>query len=152
MNNILITAFSAKDIPGCLEIFDSNVPEFFAPDEREEFAAFLDNPPGPYFVMKQDGGAIIGCGGFAPARNDDGLAVLCWGMIHRRFHRQGLGKVILRHRIDAITAAGSFNNVSIETSPESAGFFNRYNFGTTRIVADGFGAGRDTVKMIRRIA
>ena len=34
--------YSQADRERCLAIFDSNVPRFFAPDERELFATFLD--------------------------------------------------------------------------------------------------------------
>ncbi|NIP61090.1 MAG: GNAT family N-acetyltransferase, partial [Gemmatimonadetes bacterium] len=43
-------------------MFESNVPEDFRAEEREEFQAFLERLPGPYLVLEGDDGAVIGCG------------------------------------------------------------------------------------------
>jgi hypothetical protein len=44
--------YSIADRGACLAVFDGNVPEFFIPPERADFAAFLDALPGPYLVVE----------------------------------------------------------------------------------------------------
>ncbi len=64
--------YTTDDYAACLAIFDSNVPMFFAPEERAEFSAFPGKPQGAYFVLVDDGGGglwrvavIAKCGGLA---------------------------------------------------------------------------------------
>jgi hypothetical protein len=59
-----IRSFSQSDRPACLEILESNTPEFFIPTDYDGYGAFLDNLPGPYFVLKEFG-QIAECGGSA---------------------------------------------------------------------------------------
>ena len=42
-----IRDFTQGDRAACLAIFDSNVPEFFVPAERDALASFLTTLPGP---------------------------------------------------------------------------------------------------------
>ena len=39
----------------CLEVFDANCPEFFAPNERVDYVDFLDRSPAGYEVRLGDG-------------------------------------------------------------------------------------------------
>ncbi|HEX8430709.1 MAG TPA: hypothetical protein VF625_05455, partial [Longimicrobium sp.] len=59
--------YTTADRDPCLAVFDSNVPDFFVPAERGEFAAFLDALPGPYLVVESAAGTVVGCGGYAVA-------------------------------------------------------------------------------------
>ena len=48
----------------CMAIFDSNLGQYFAYDERDEFTEFLDSPgkTSRYFVCIENG-AVLACGG-----------------------------------------------------------------------------------------
>ncbi|MEZ4737036.1 MAG: hypothetical protein R3E79_58905 [Caldilineaceae bacterium] len=48
--------YQAADLEGCLALFDSNLPTFFAPHERAEFIEFLANTTDPYFVVVDEQG------------------------------------------------------------------------------------------------
>jgi hypothetical protein len=64
-----VREYTTGDRDACLAVFDSNVPRFFTPAEREEYAAFLDAPlPGPYLVVEDEAGVVVGCGGYALER------------------------------------------------------------------------------------
>lgn len=147
LNHSFIPYFPS-DRESCLEIFDSNTPGFFAPSERKEFERFLDDLPGPYFVLKVDDQKVIGCGGYAVSRDHEDVAILCWGMIHRVFQRQAWGGRLLEYRLTEIETQPKFCKVSIETSPESSGFFKKFRFQIVEVVEDGFGLGRDLVRML----
>ena len=41
MSDVLTRPYVATDLTACLAVFDGNVPDFFAPAEREEFRAYL---------------------------------------------------------------------------------------------------------------
>ncbi|RMS33545.1 Acetyltransferase, GNAT family [Pseudomonas ficuserectae] len=87
MATLLPYTLSARNI--CLDIFDSNVPRYFDPAEREQFASFLMAPLGQYFVVERDGD-VLACGGYL-VLSDPLVAELTWGMVHGEQHGSGLG-------------------------------------------------------------
>lgn len=143
-----VRAFAPADRAACLALFDSNVPEFFAPHERAEFEQWL-NDPGEYFVL-EDGGKVVACGGvwLDPARPQRS-AGLSWGMVARDVHRRGYGSRLLAFRLARLWALGAAE-VHLDTSQHSAPFFARHGFQEVRRVADGFGPGLDRVDMRAR--
>lgn len=147
-----VREYTPADRDACLAVFDSNVPRFFVPPEREEFVAFLAALPGPYLVIEGDSGEVVGCGGYAmePGTND---AHLCWGMIDQARHGTGLGRLLLdarleRVRADAADAAGgSIEAVALHTSQHTRGFYERRGFHVERVTPDGYAPGLDRCDM-----
>lgn len=136
-----------NDRSACLGLFDSNAPKYFAFEERKDFDSFLDEPKGHYFVMEDDKGEIVACGGYAAHKEETSVAGLCWGMVHRDFHRLGIGYQLLAERLERIAAEPQFSHVRIDTSQHSRGFFERFGFVVKRILPDGFARGLDLVAM-----
>jgi len=65
MTDIVSHPYEAADMDACLAIFDSNTPDFFAPEERDDFARFLargHDRDRPYIVLEREG-AVIAWGG-----------------------------------------------------------------------------------------
>jgi hypothetical protein len=97
-----IRSYSQSDRHACLEILESNTPEFFIPTDCDGYATFLDNLSGPYFVLEQFG-QIAACGGWA--MDAAGVADLTW--INVRFSnwlfidgfRLGFRKEFLKPRV-----------------------------------------------------
>lgn len=139
-----VRAYLDTDKDACLAVFRSNTPTYFAAHEEAEYAAFLDDLPGPYFVGV-DGDAIIACGGYA--MNAPGVAALCWGMVDRAHHKRGLGEILLRARLDAMSASHTVHAVEIQTSQHTQGFFERFGFVVQVVTSDGFAPGIDLVAM-----
>ena len=73
---------------------------------------FSTTSPGPYFVLEQFG-QIAACGGWA--LDTAGVADLTWGMVRRKFHRRGLGRELLRFRLNAIRNDGRATLVRVRT-------------------------------------
>jgi GNAT superfamily N-acetyltransferase len=139
-----IRSYSQSDRHACLEILESNTPEFFIPTDCDGYATFLDNLPGPYFVLEQFG-QIAACGGWA--LDTAGVADLTWGMVRRKFHRRGLGRELLRFRLNAIRNDGRATLVRVRTAQLVEGFFVREGFSVVDVVLNGFGTGLDKVTM-----
>ena len=139
-----IRSYSQSDRHACLEILKSNTPEFFIPTDCGGYGAFLDNLPGPYFVLKEFG-QIAACGGWA--LDTAGVADLTWGMVRGKFHRRGLGGELLRFRLNAIRNDGRATRVRVRTAQLVQGFFVREGFSVVDVVVNGFGAGLDKVTM-----
>lgn len=145
-----IRVYRPEDRAACFALFESNVPEYFAAAERADFTEQLDHLEGPYLVI-ENGGAVVACGGFQADRKDPSTAALCWGMVRRDLHGARLGESLLTARLDLIAANPVFESVVIETTPMSRGFFERYGFVARRILADGFVPGYDLVEMTLRL-
>jgi N-acetylglutamate synthase-like GNAT family acetyltransferase len=141
---VKIRNYSVHDRQSCLQVLDGNTPEFFVPKDRDEFSRFLDNLPGPYFVI-EDRELIVACGGWAMDAEE--VAALTWGMVRRDLHRQGIGRDLLHYRLRAIWADGHAKVVQLRTVPPVQEFFARQGFDVVDVVPNGYGAGLDRVTM-----
>lgn len=138
-----IRPYLDTDRQACLAIFRSNLPRYFDPSELPEFAAFLEQPSGDYFVVEQ-GGAVVACGG---CYLREGTGRLSWGMVSQACHGASIGSALLAWRVDHLFQRTGTAEITIDTSQHTAGFFARHGFRTTRQITDGFGPGIDQVSM-----
>jgi ribosomal protein S18 acetylase RimI-like enzyme len=135
---LTVRPYVAGDLEDCLYVFASNVPEFFRAHERSEFEAFLSTLPGPYFVVRDDDGATVACGGYA-VEND--TADLCWGMVRRENHGAGLGRRLTELRLAELHRDERVRRVRLHTSQYTVGFYERLGFRVTHVVAHGYDPG-----------
>lgn len=140
--------YRPADASACLSIFDSNVPTYFAPEERNDFERFLREQATDcaFQVIERDGG-IVACGGLL--RRGDGSAGFCWGMVQRALHRHGLGRELALARLRQAEGDPSIDRVTLSTSQHTQGFYASLGFLVTRVVTDGHGTGIDAVDMER---
>lgn len=138
--------YAPADREACLAVFETNVPEFFFPAEREEFEAYLDDLPGPYLVLEDEGGRILGCGGWAVSPGT-AVADLCWGMVDRGRQGEGLGRRLTEARLARIRRETGIREVTLKTSQRTTGFYERLGFVVERVVRDGFAPGLDRCEM-----
>jgi N-acetylglutamate synthase-like GNAT family acetyltransferase len=106
----------------------------------------LDDLRGPYLII-EDEGEIVACGGTALHRTEPGTAVLCWGMVTRSRHKSGVGRLLLVERLTRLNSDPSLTVAVVNTSQHSAGFFARMGFKTRRTIPDGYFAGMDKHEM-----
>lgn len=125
------------DRDACLALFDSNVPAYFAPSERDDYAAFLDGDGVPYFLLVE-GERALACGGVAISA--DGEARMCWGIVDGARHRERLGTRLLLERLVAGADLGA-SRAGLDTIPKTVPFFARFGFRVVREVPDGYGPG-----------
>ena len=141
-----VRPYTPADRAACLAVFDGNVPAYFVSEERRAFADFLDDLPGPYLVVEDEGGAVVGCGGYAVVP-ETRTADLCWGMVALHRHGTGLGRLLLDARLEAIRADPRAGAVALNTSQHTRGFYERRGFVTGRVVPDGYAPGLDRCDM-----
>lgn len=125
-----IRPYVPADREGCLAVCSS-----------ASFAAFLEYPEGPFFVMEHDG-AVAGCGGFTISGD---TARLHWGMIREDQRSQGLGRFLLMYRLREIGKAGDVQRVLAEVPSLYASFFEKQGFKLARVT-------QDTVEMVKKLA
>jgi len=137
-----VRAYRPEDREACLRVLDSNVPDYFVASDRDDVAKFLDDLDRlgvRYFVVEDDAGAIVACGGVGvdEATKD---ARLCWGMVERGRHRGGIGRLLLAHRLREAKAMGA-KTASLSTISKVEGFFAREGFAFTTGSDDHYGPG-----------
>ena len=139
-----IRSYSAGDRDACLHILEGNMPEFFVPMDANDFSDFLDDLPGPYYIV-DEAATVVACGGWAMDTED--IAALTWGMVRRDLHRKGIGRVLLHYRLDAIRNDGRAKIVRIRTVQLVQAFYEREGFKVVEVVPNGYGEGLDRVTM-----
>lgn len=130
----------------CIAIFDSNMPKFFAVEEKELFKAFLDHDiDNNYYVVEKDG-EVVACGGvFLDNINDEGG--LSWGMVRADQHKNGIGKALTDYRIGLLKKKYPDKTYKVDTSQHTASFYVKRGFKTMEVIKDGFAKGLDKYVM-----
>jgi len=143
MTRVGVRAYDAADRAAVLAIFDSNLPEYFGAGDRGWLEETLDAPDGPAFVVTVDGAAAA-FGGYE-IWDHYNKALLYWGMAGRRFHRCGLGRLLLFERLIHVArhADPPTRYVTVDTSPLVAPFFRRCGFALTAVWPEGYRSGME---------
>ena len=144
--DLILRPYQAADKQACLDLFRGNIPHFFAPHEEAEFTDFLEHEikDCDYFVLEGDR-KPLGCGGTYSVGS---VAGLCWGLVDHARHRRGLGSFLLRGRLERLyNHHPGVEEVRLDTSQHSQGFFARFGFVTTTITRDGYAPGLDRYDM-----
>jgi GNAT superfamily N-acetyltransferase len=139
-----LRAFEPKDRHACLALFDDNCPEFFAANERADYAAFLDAAPQSYRVGVTADGIVAAFG----LRHDidPERCRLTWILIAAAWQGRGIGRRIMAEVTELGKAAGA-PCIDIAASHKSAPFFARFGATAVRQQRDGWGPGMHRVDM-----
>ncbi len=155
---MLIRPYTPADRQPCIEIFKSNMPNFFAPHELGDFEnwltakdntqiAYKSNESEYYYVVELDK-QIVGCGGFyIPKSNAE--ARMAWGMVENRFHKKGIGRAFLEYRINQIRLINPEISIALDTTQHSFPFFEKIGFNVTKIQKDTYAPGLDRYDMVQ---
>jgi len=136
----LIREYRPTDKEGCVSVFETNLPKFFQPEELAEFKQFLEELPGPYLVIVDTEGVVVGCGGYALFDGSE-VADLCWGMVRQELHGKGLGRRLTEARIEGALRDLSVSGIALHTSQHTRGFYEGMGFRMTYMERDGYGPG-----------
>lgn len=140
-------AYAPEHRDACLAMFDENCPEFFAPNERADYAGFLDRVGADYRVCRRDG-RVVGAFGLTPGSAPD-EAHLNWILLSPNAQGAGLGRAIMGEVAVQAQARG-VARVAIAASHRSAPFFARFGAEEVERTPDGWGAGMHRVDMVWR--
>lgn len=139
--------YSLFDRDACLRLFDANGPEFFAPNERQDYLRFLSTDPVGYELCLV-GSEVVGA--FGLIGDDPTRRSLNWILLRPQVQGQGLGAAIMR-RVVASARASNLNIVTIAASHKSAPFFVRFGAIEGAYTANGWGPGMHRVDMELKI-
>jgi predicted GNAT family N-acyltransferase len=136
--------FNDRDLDAVIEIFRSNIPRYFVPDEEDGLREFLSTSVEHYYVAESDAD-VVASGGIA--LNADDTVSLCWGMVHRSRLGTGLGKLLTEYRLARSQEMFGAKPMVISTSQHTKGFYEKFGFVLTEEIANGFGPGINICKM-----
>ncbi len=145
-NQYRIYEYSEENKPKLLEIIKSNTPNYFDPEETEEFNSYLDNEKEEYYVLYDDN-RIIGCGGINYFY-DQKHARLSWDMIHPDYHSKGCGKHLTQYRIDKLSKDENLDYIVVRTSQLVFPFYQKMGFRIEEIKKDFWAKGYDLYYMV----
>ncbi len=141
----MLREYKTTDRDVCIDVFKSNVPEYFREHELNDFLNFLDTLAFPYFVILEQN-EVVACGGYA-LRDDSKCADLCWGMVRHQLHSKNYGKMLLMFRLKSIASFEHITAVRLGTSQLTKGFFQKYGFLNFGTQPNGIAPGLDDVEM-----
>jgi GNAT superfamily N-acetyltransferase len=152
----MIRAYNATDRQACLDIFDSNCPQYFAPSERkyienwltaqnEERPTYPNSAEDRFYVLEYEG-KIVACGGFYLLK-DENSASISWGMVHADHHKKGFGRDLFQYRLEVVRQLRPGVKILLDTSQHTFGFFEKMGMKVKEVTEDGYGAGLDRYDM-----
>ncbi|OLQ94532.1 GNAT family N-acetyltransferase [Vibrio ponticus] len=142
-NEISFRAYTPSDKDACLQVFDSNCPAYFATNEREDYASFLESNPTGYEVCLLNNN-IIGAYGLSGSSLE--FYSLNWILISPNAQGVGVGDQFMNR---AISKAKQLNvaKIKIAASHLSAPFFAKYGAIEISTIPDGWGLGMHRIDM-----
>ncbi len=140
-----IIPFNADYKTDCIAVFNSNIPNYFAEHELDEFITWLDEGQlDTYYIVKSNN-KIVGCGGIY-IDEENNKAGFAWGMIHQDYHNKGLGRAFSEFRIKKIKHMSDLP-IFLVTSQHTFEFYRKLGFEVTSFEKDGFCKGLDKYDM-----
>ena len=115
---------SPADLTAVVDIFRSNIPKYFIPEEESELLSFLSGEGSENYYVIELGGEIIASGGIA--QNEDETVSLCWGMVRKEHLGTGVGKVLTEFRIERALERFPESAFVLATSQHTEGFYKRF--------------------------
>jgi len=142
----MIRKYSNEDKDKILGLLKLNIPKYFDPSEENDLKNYLDKEVEDYFVVELES-VIVGAGGinYFP---EEKIARISWDMIHPDYQGKGVGKSLIKYRIDYIKAKNLFKIIEVRTSQLVADFYNKMGFELVNIEKDYWAKDYDLYQMI----
>lgn len=138
-----VRPFRTADRASCIELFDANCPDYFAPNERDEYLRFLERAEDSYEVCLLDGRIVGAFGLQGDGRQGLGLR---WILVSPAAQGLGLGSAIMARVLATVRRHGP-EALHIAASHKSAPFFARFGAREIGTTLDGWGPGMHRVDM-----
>jgi N-acetylglutamate synthase-like GNAT family acetyltransferase len=137
--------FQSSDTEACLALFDQNCPDFFAPNERAEFAEYLQHQGQEYWLYEHEGQVISAFG--MHLDETEHSAHINWIMAAKNHHHSGIGKTMMREAILRAENYPTLRIIHISASQHSAPFFACFDAVQKSIQENGWGPRMHRVEM-----
>ena len=147
MSNSGFRQYRPADQDSCLALFDANCPASFAPNERTDYLAFLQDDPAGYEVCLLDG-RLAGAFGLCPCAPGEGS--LNWILLFPQMQGRGPGSAIVAYVLEKARSSGVLF-LRIAASHKSAPFFARFGAEAVAETPNGWGPGMHRIDMELRL-
>jgi len=146
MNNTdSIRPYAPSDKEAVLELIRLNTPTFFAHEEEEELAYYLENQREEYYVVEVDG-KIVGSGGINYSK-DKTIGFLSWDAILPDFQRNALGTKLVQFRLGILNNSEKIEVIKVRTSQFAYAFYKKHGFRLIEVVEDHWSEGYDLYEL-----
>lgn len=136
--------YCVGDRLACITLFDENCPEFFSPNERDDYLTFLDGDVRHYEVCIVEQ-RIVGAFGVHPML--EGQAGLHWIVLASTAQGRGFGSTIMSRVFERMYRFAC-TTLHISASHKSAPFFARFGALEHARTMDGWGPGMHRIDMM----
>ena len=142
-NQLEFQDYSMESYNHCIELFDLNCPEFFAPIEKSDYIEFLNQKEDSYFTIHHNS-ILIGAYGIhiTSARS----ASQSWTLIHPDYQGSGIGRLIMQ-RIFSYMEKNDIDDLSLSTSQHTEAFFMKFGARRIDFIENGWGEGLHRIEM-----
>ena len=124
---------------------------YFGLAERSDFDGFLLGKRHACGVVESSNGEVIACGGYSRTHLPT-YAHLRWGMVHRDHQHQGVGRYLLKMRLQELSNDHSITLVKVFTSAQVKEFYERAGFLLQSVRPGALGHGFDLCELDFRLS
>lgn len=141
----MIRPYAPEDKPQLIALLQLNVPQYFAASEVNDFIEYLDKHLEDYYVIELDS-QIVGAGGinYFP---EERQARISWDIVHPDWQGKGLGRQLMRFRIDWIKENHDIDVIIVRTTQLVYSFYAKLGFELERVEPDFWAPGFDLYQM-----
>ena len=125
-NSITIREYKSIDKSSVMNLIRLNTPEYFAPEEENDFSNYLDNEKELYYVLLFNE-KIVWCGGINFAENKT-IGKISWDILHPEYQGKSLGTRLLEYRIEKLESIKSVQKITVRTSQIAYQFYEKQGF------------------------
>ena len=143
---IIIRKFKVEDKDQLVQIFKNNVPRYFAETEIDDYEEYINGKVQDYYVALLND-EIIAAGGINYDK-DRQLAKISWDIVDIPFQKQGIGSLLLNHRLEVIATKKDIKSIIVRTSQHAFLFYEKMGFKLLERHKDYWAKGFDMYKMI----
>lgn len=142
---ITIRKYKTEDKDQLVRILQHNVPKYFAETEIDDYEEYLESKIQDYYVAVLDNKIIAAAG--INYDKDRQLAKISWDIVDIPFQKQGIGTLLLEHRIQVIANKKDIKSIVVRTSQHAYGFYEKKGFKLLERHKDYWAQGFDMYKM-----
>ena len=142
---IIIRKYKSEDKKDLVKVLDHNVPKYFAETELADYEEYLDKHIQDYYVAVLEDKIIAG-GGINYVKEKQ-IAKISWDIVDLPYHHQGIGSMLLSHRLEILSSKKDVKNIIVRTSQYAYQFYEKKGFKLLERHKDYWAPGFDMYKM-----
>ena len=142
----MIRLFEEQDKVPLVKILKMNIPQYFHPSEEQDYIDYFSEHLEEYYVAVENE-QVIGGGGINYLYDEE-VARISWDLIHPDFQGRGIGKEILRYRIEQIKKKEGIGKIVVRTSQLAYRFYQKSGFQLEKVEKDFWAKGFDLYEMV----